>query len=226
MTVTSKTDDLARTRHSHHLIGWGLLAGGAFYFVGGGMHPKEDPPGVSLKEHMRIMFEDPAWYPAHAILLVGMALIAWGLVALVRSRTLAVVPLAKRATQVAALATVAAAVGTALHLATALDHDRIVAHESTPLVDVNNIVETITAPAFGFAIAALAVIGAMTRTLGGWISAPFAVIGGVGFGLAAATFLITDALDPLFPLAAGIAVWVIVVGLKLLRSRVTSPGTP
>jgi hypothetical protein len=57
----------------------------------------------------------------------------------------------------------------------------------------------------------------MTRTLGGWLAAPFGVIGGVGFALAGATFLFTDKLDPLFPLAACIALWALAAGVHLLR---------
>jgi hypothetical protein len=40
------------------------------------MHPHEDPPDVTVKEHMRVMFEDPAWYPSHTVLLPDMAVLA------------------------------------------------------------------------------------------------------------------------------------------------------
>jgi hypothetical protein len=125
------------------------------------MHPKEDPPGVSVKEHMRVMFEDPAWYPAHVVLFVGMVLIAASLVALVRGRSLAGVPRAHVAAVIAAVAASLAAPGMLLHLIAATDADRIAAHQSTPITDVQVIVESITVPAFGFSIAALAVIGAL-----------------------------------------------------------------
>jgi len=216
MSSVAKTEQRIRTPRTSPLVAWGLLAGGAFFFLGGSLHPKQDPPDVTLKEHLHIMFEDPMWYPAHVITLVGMALIAASLVLLVRGRSLAGVPRAHAAAVVAAVASAAAALGMVLHLAAALESDRIAAHESTALVDVNLIVETITVPFFGFSIATLAVVGAMTRTLGGWVAAPFGVIGGVGFGLAGGTFLLTDKLDPLFPLAAGIALWAMAAGIGLL----------
>ncbi|WP_329091566.1 MULTISPECIES: hypothetical protein [unclassified Streptosporangium] len=41
-------------------------------------------------------------------------------------------------------------------------------------------------------------------------------VGGVGYGLAGGTFLMTDQLDFLFPAAAGIAVWAMAVGVEPL----------
>ena len=175
-----------------------LVAGGALFFLGGALHPHEDPPGLTLEEHLRVMFEDPAWYPAHAVLLAGMALMAVALVALARGRALAPAPRAQAAATVAAVAAVAATAGSALHLVAAVESDRIATGRSTPLVDANGIVETLTAPAFGLAVAALAVIAATARVpghrpLGNRVVAVVAVVGGVGYALAAATFLFTDA---------------------------------
>jgi len=219
MSAAPTTETRKRVDRTSPLVGWGLLAGGAFFLAGGPMHPKEDPPGVSVKEHFRVMFDDPSWYPAHAVLLVGMVLIAASLVALVRSRALAGVPRAHVAAVIAAVAAAAAAPGMLLHLIAAVDADAIAAHQSTPILDVQSIVDTITVPAFGFSIAALAVIGAMTRTLGNPVTAVAGVVGGVGYGLAGATFLFTDRLNFLFPAATGIALWTLAVAVGLLRPR-------
>jgi hypothetical protein len=219
MSTMPTTEEKILARRTSPLVGWGLLIGGAFFLAGGPMHPKEDPPGVSVKEHMRIMFEDPAWYPSHAVLLVGMALIAASLVALARGRSLSGVPRAHAVAVIAAVAASLAAPGMLLHLVSASEADAIAAHQSTPITDVEVIVETITVPAFGFSIAALAVIGAMTRTLGNLVTAVPGVIGGVGYGLASATFLFTDRLDFLFPTATGIALWTIAAGIGLLLRR-------
>lgn len=205
------------------LVGWGLVTGGAFFLAGGPMHPKQDPPGVSVKEHLRVMFDDPSWYPAHAVLLVGMVLIAASLVALVRGRGLVGLPRVHGMAVGAAVAAAVAALAMLLHLISAVDADAIAAGQSTPITDVQVVVETITVPAFGFSIAALAVIGAMTRTLGNPLTALFGVIGGVGYGLAGATILATDQLNFLFPAASGIAVWTIAAGVGLLlRQRAPS----
>jgi hypothetical protein len=110
-----------------------------------------------------------------------------------------------------------------LHLIAALDAGRIAAHHATPLTDVQVVVETVTVPIFGLSIAVLAVIGALSRTLGNWIAAVFGVLGGVGYAIAGATFLFTEATDPLFPTAAGIALWAVIAGIGLLRRRPARP---
>ena len=222
MATTLHTDEAVNARRTSPMAGWGLLTGGAFFFVGGSMHPKQDPPDVTLQEHLRIMYEDPAWYPAHAVLLVGMVLIAASLVALVRGRSLTAIPGAHLAAVIAAWASVASAAGMLLHLIAAADADRIAAHQHTPITNVHVVVETVTVPAFGFSIAALALIGASTHTIGNRVTAIPGILGGIGFGLAGATFLLTDKLDFLFPAASGIALWAIAAGIGLLlRQRAT-----
>lgn len=224
MSSVAKSEQRIRTPQPSPLVAWGLLVGGAVFFVGGSLHPKQDPPDVALNDRLRPMFEDPLWYPAHALILAGIALIAASLVVLVRGRSLAGLPRAHTAALVAAVSSVAASLGMVLHLFAALESDRIAARQSTPLVDVSVIVETITVPAFGLSIAVLAVVGAITRSLGGRVAALFAVVGGVGFGLAGATVLLTDKLEPLFPLAAALALWAMAAGVGLfLRAR---PGRP
>jgi len=42
-------------------------------------------------------------------------------------------------------------------------------------------------------------------------------VGGAAFALAGATFLLTDALDPLFPLAGAIGLWAVATGIWLRR---------
>jgi hypothetical protein len=226
MSTVTMTQEQAQLRRHSQLAAWGLVVGGVLFFAGGLLHPKEDPPGVSLKEHMRVMFDDPAWYPAHAVVLLGMAILAAALVELVRGRTLSGFPRAQFAAVVAAVASSLAAAGMLLHLVSAVEADKIAAGRPTPIIAVQVIVETITVPAFAFSIAALAVIGAMTRTLGNWVAAVPAVLGGLGFGLAGGTFLLTDALDPLFPAAAGIALWAIAAGIGQLRRRRAASAAP
>ena len=116
---------------------------------------------------------------SHAVLLAGMALIAAALVALVRGRGLAAVPRAQRAATVAAVATALGVLGMVVHQLAAMDSDSIASGASTPVVDANIVVETITVPAFGLAIAALAVVGASTRTLGNRLTAVLGTVGGV-----------------------------------------------
>lgn len=210
---------------SRPIIAWALLAGGAIFFVGGAMHPEEDPPGVSLKEHLRVMYNDGNWYPGHALLFVGMALMAAALVALVRSGALTRVRTAYVAGVAAAVTSSLGAVAAFLHLIMATEADRIAAGLSTPLTNLNFVVETIVTPAFGLSIAAFAVLGARTGSIGNRTAAGLAVVGGTGWALAGATFVFTDALNPLFPLAGFLGVWAIVTAVSLLRrTRTTHPA--
>lgn len=141
MSTMPMTQERTVTRSTSPLVGWGLLIGGAFFLAGGPMHPKEDPPGVSVKEHLQVMFEDPAWYPSHIVLLIGMALIAASLVALARGRSLSGVPRAHLAAVIATVAASLAVPGMLLHLVAATDADAIAVHQSTPITDVQVIVD-------------------------------------------------------------------------------------
>jgi len=216
MSAMYRTEEVTRAPRTSPLVGWLMLAGGVLYFVGGSMHPKEDPPGVSLKEHLLVMYEDPIWYPAHAVFFVGMVLLAASLVTLVRGGSLRPVRAAHALAVVAAVTTTLAAAGSLLHLVSGSDADRIAAGRSTPITDVQVIMETITVPAFGVSIAALAVVGAMTGTIGNWVAAVLCVIGGVAYALAGGTFLLTDSLNFLFPVSSAIALWALAAGIGLL----------
>jgi hypothetical protein len=224
MSTLSRSPIATRTTTSARTAGLLLTAGGALNFAGGAMHPKEDPPDAALKEHLVAMYRDPLWFPSHAVFLAGMVLIAAALVLLVRRGVLRDVRPAHRAAMLAAVTGTVCAAASLLHLLSGLDAHRIEHGHATPLTDVQVLVESVSAPAFGLSIALLAVIGAVTRTLGNRIVAVFGVIGGVAYALAAGTILITDALDPLFPLAGGFAVWALVAGAGLLRPVSGSHG--
>jgi hypothetical protein len=214
MTAEHTPHDQNRTPR---LVGWALLAGGLTFFVGGAMHPEEDPPDATLKEHLHAMYEDGNWYPGHGLLLVGTALIALALVALARSGALAQVRAAHTAAMAAAGASVLAVLAAFLHLVMASEGDRIAAGDTTPLTDANLVVESIAAPLFGLAVAWLAIVGSRTGTLGGRSAAVLAVLGGVPYAIAGGTFTFTDATDVLFPLAGFIGLWAVVTGVGVLR---------
>ncbi len=225
VSTTQEIDKHVRDCRASPLVGWGLLAGGALFFVGGSMHPKEDPPDVTVLEHLRIMFENPAWYPSHGVLLVGMVLLAVSLIALVRGGTLARVRSAHVAGAIAAVAAVLGSLDMLLHLVAASEADKIAAHGSTPITNVHVALATLTVPFFGCSVAALAVVGAWSGTLGSRVIAVIGAVGGVGYGLAGGTVLFTDRLDFLFPFASGIGVWAFAAGIGLLiRRRATRPG--
>lgn len=218
MTAVLHHDENVRTRISAR-VPWALIAGGVIFFVGGAMHPEEDPPDVTLKEHLRVMYEDGNWYPSHTLQFIGILLVAVALVALARSGALARIRRAQRAGVVAAVGAVGWAFGSFLHLIAATEADRIAADQTTPLTDALVAVETVTVPIFGVGVVLLAIVGLRTALIGNRTAAACAVIGGVAYATAGATFAFTDALDPLFPLASFIGVWAIVTGASMLRRR-------
>ena len=116
MSTMPMSDELVLARRSSPLVGSLLAAGGASFLAGGLLHPREDLPGATMAEQLRVMYVDPAWYPAHAMLLLGTALIAASLVALVRGRGLAANRRAHVGALVAAVAASLAAPGMLLHL--------------------------------------------------------------------------------------------------------------
>lgn len=224
MSRSIQSEERVRAR-SHPIVAWALLAGGAIFFVGGAMHPKEDPPGVSLKEHLRVMYTDGNWYRGHALLFVGMALMAAALITLVRSGALNRVRTTHIAGVAAAITTSLGAAAAFLHLIMATEADRIADGLSTPLTNLNVVVETIVTPAFGLSIAAFAVLGARTASIGNRTAAGLAIVGGTAWALAGATFSFTEALNPLFPLAGLIGLWAIVTAYsRLRRTRTTDPA--
>jgi len=225
MSSATTAEPYVPTRSASPAAGWLLPIGGLLFFAGGMLHPNEDRPGARMAQKLLVMYVDPTWYPAHTLMLVGVACMATALVVLVRRRSLAVNFTAHKTAAVAAVAATMAVPATLLHLIAATDADRINDHLSTPPSDFLLIVETITAPGFGFSIAALALVGAVTRTLGSRVAAVFGVVGGIGYGLAGGTAIFTDLFDPLFPTAIGIAVWAIIAGIGWMRRPTASVTT-
>lgn len=206
-------------------VPWTLIAGGVIFFVGGAMHPEEDPPDVTVKEHLRVMYEDGNWYASHTLLLIGVVLVAVALVALARSGALARVRQTQRAGVLAAVGAVGWAFGSFLHLIAATEADRMAAGQSSPLTDALIPVETVTVPVFGLGVALLAVIGLRTALIGNRTAAASAAVGGVAYAIAGATFAFTDTFDGLFPLASFIGMWAVVTGASMLRRRIGTSTT-
>ena len=76
---------------------------------------------------------------------------------------------------------------------------------------------------WALAIAALAVLGGLTRTVGNRLTIPFGLIGGVAFAVASATIPFTDTFDPLFKIGSLIAVWAILTGVISIRRQTRTP---
>jgi len=225
MSSATTTETRVPARRTVPPAGWLLPAGGLFFLAGGMFHPNEDRPELGMAQQMRVMYEDSAWYPAHTLMAVGAFLLAAALVALVRGRVLARDDRAHKAAVAAAVTAMISAPVALLHLVAAVEADRIARGDSHPLTDVVLVADTVTVPLFGFAVAALAILGAARRTLGNPVAAAFGVVGGVGYALASGTAVFTSALDPLFPTALGVAAWAVVAGAGLVTRRHAAGAT-
>jgi hypothetical protein len=93
----------------------------------------------------------------------------------------------------------------------------LAALESVPHVlaaDVHTALQAFATPAVGLSIAALAIVS------GGRFVAAFGVVGGVAYALAGPAIALTEssAFSPLFAGSAGIAIWCVVSGLRMVRT--------
>jgi hypothetical protein len=201
----------------NRLISWYLGVGGVLFFAGVALHPHEHVEGGTLEEQFHAMFRDSRWYPAHVLLLAGMALMAAALVGLARR-----VPtgLPRRTTRFAAFAAVVGTVAMVLHLFAKLDDANIVAGETTQLLFTHAAVETITVPLVGIAFALLALAGGRSRVLGNPAVAALGVVGGVGYAMAGVTAPFIATFTPLFDMVGLVGMWAAAVGgMQIVRGR-------
>ena len=198
----------------NRLISWYLAVGGGLFFAGVALHPHEHVEGGTLEEQFHAMFSDSRWYPAHVLLLAGMALMTTALVGLARR-----VPtgLPRRVTRFAAFAAVVGTAAMVLHLFAKLDDHNIVAGQATPLLFTHAGVETFTVPLVGIAFALLAFAGGRSHLLGNPAVAALGMVGGFGYALAGATAPFVATFTPLFDLVGLVGLWAAVVGGMQIR---------
>ncbi|MEO5709047.1 MAG: hypothetical protein ABIQ59_04415 [Nocardioidaceae bacterium] len=199
------------------LISRSFLIGGALLLAGSALHPHEHVDNGTLEEQFHAMFTDPHWYPAHVLLLIGLAFMTVAVVGLARARPAS---LPGRTTQFAATAVVVGTAAMVLHLIAKLDNPHIVAGENTPLLYAHAAVETVTVPMLGIAFAMLAAAGGRCRVLGNPFVAVLGIIGGLGYALAGVTAPFMATFTPLFDLVSLVGVWAVIVGaMQLVRGR-------
>lgn len=199
------------------LISGSFVTGGTALFAGSALHPHEHVDNGTLEEQFHAMFRDSHWYPAHVLLLVGLALMTVAVVGLARR---APASLPRRTRKFVAIATAVGTAAMGLHLLAKLDDAHIMAGESTPLLYTHAAVETVTVPILGIAFAMLAVTGGRSRVLGNPFVAVLGVVGGLGYALAGVTAPFMSTFTPLFDLVSLVGVWAMVVGaIQLDRER-------
>ena len=198
-----------------------LVVGGIAFFAYGPLHPKGSNQG-NRDDQLHSMLIDPLWYPAHAVGVLAFACVAAGLIALrgdpvLRDRLGRLLP-------VAVAVALVAVVGSVVHLLSATQATAIHEGRTTPLVAAFVWAETLVNPAWAVMIAALAVVGGVTRTLGNRLLLPLGLAGGVAFAIATATIAFVDTFDPLFPVAGLTGVWLVAAGVVGLTRWGVSPG--
>lgn len=216
-TSTEVRTPAARIRRPDPIAGACLIVGGVTFFAGGAMHPGDRGTGTKVNQ-LHDMLIDSMWYPSHALVLVAMVAFA---VAILRIRHRGGLDGAMATvTRVVSVIAVVAVVGMTVHLLSALGAEGIADGNKTFAYQLQGFNETIVDASWGLGIAALAVVGGLTRTLGNPITLALGLVGGLAFALASATIAYTDRFDGLFPVASLIGIWGVVVGLVvLLRQR-------
>lgn len=216
MTTSHHSRTTATTTHLHRTGFVLLIVGGAAFFAGGPLHPPGGDEG-DRAEQLHSMLVDPAWYPAHLVSLLGFACVAAGLLALRRDPALR--ERLGRLLPVSAVVAVVAALGAVVHLFAATQAAELEHGVTTPLVGAFMGVETVVNPAWGLMIAALAVVGGLTGSLGNRIVLALGLIGGLAFAVATATIAFVDTFDPLFPVAGLAGVWLVSTGIVGVSRR-------
>ncbi|MFJ3308448.1 hypothetical protein ACIPSA_36430 [Streptomyces sp. NPDC086549] len=220
-TSTRVRTQLSRAGRPERVVGPLLALGGVTFFAGGAIHPGDSGRGSKVSQ-LHEMLVGSMWYPSHALLLAAMACFATAILAFRRRGGLGT----GMATVTGAVSVIAvvATIGMTLHLFAALDADGIAGGEKTFIYQAQTWNETIVDPLWGLGIAALAVAGGLTRTIGNPITLALGLVGGLAYSLASATIAFTDRFDALFPLASLIGIWAVVVGLMMLPRKARSGG--
>ncbi len=193
-----------------------LLAGGVLLAAGGAMHPQGS--GGTLEDHLLSMFASPSWSLAHVVLLVGSLV---SVAAFATARRLQVLgPRLRRWWAVAIAGWGFGALEMVPHLLAANEAHELAHHEATPVLDLHVVMQVVASPAVGLTGAALAVVVALaSRSWAAWALAVPAVIGGLGSAAAGPLTVLSG--DPafavLFPFQAGLALWLVGTGIRLLR---------
>jgi hypothetical protein len=198
------------------------VLGGVAFVVGGATHPNDSGTGNKI-EQLHDMLVDDAWYPAHLVLVASMVLFAAGVLALRRRPD---VPASvARVVRVVSIVAVIAVIGMTVHLFEAVNADSLADGEANFYSWLQTANEILVDATWGAAMALLAVVGGVTRTIGNWVTLALGAAGGVCFALASATIPFTDLFDGLFPVASLLGLWAVVVGITIGRARTwNQPG--
>lgn len=215
-TRTTGSVDLQPPTRVHRTMAALFLTGGALLAAGGQTHPQG--AGDTIDAHLLSMFSGPTWGLSHLLLLVGSSVCAVALG--VAHRAQAFGGSVQRWLPAAVVAWSLGALETIPHLLAAGESDALTHHDATPVLDLHVLLQTVATPLVGFSTAMVAIAvarAAHTRTA--WVLAVVGVVGGVVYGVAGPLVVATGnpAYTVLFPFLAGIALWFLGTGVRLLR---------
>ena len=191
-----------------------FLLTGALIMAGGPMHPNGT---------MAEMLADPDWIPSHALMTLGFAALALGLVVYRRA-----VPLPSGSARWAGIALLGATLQTVemvLHTAAAVDLENLVAGESTPILSAHLWLTNIAYPVFGATMIGFIVATARDRVLASpWI-AWLGILGAAAHGAAGplTVFFELGWAPILFPMVILLALWLVAAAVWPLRAAATKP---
>lgn len=193
-----------------------LVAGGVCGFVGGLLHPDEDP-ALTGDAALASWVGNPMWVPSHVLILASTALLVIGMLGLSRSAILT--GAARTASRLALGASIVWLVESVPHLLAALDEARLLAGAPAPFLTGHLLGAVIVYPLVGLSVAALALLGG--RALAHPALNVLGAIGAVAFAIAPVAVgpLGIDALGVLFAGMLLTMAWFAAVGVTALVRR-------
>lgn len=191
--------------------GSALIAGAAFFLPSGLLHP-EPGPGTGLQQ-IHEMVTDPRWIPSAALGLAAFACFAWAFARLSgSSESLG------RALRWGAVSSAAVAVGQLLYVFGRMGADPLARDEGNWFSWVMFATHLFVNPVWGVAVAAIALVGGLSRRLLGRVSLVVGVVGGLSWTVSMLTAPYLDIDDILFPVAGTLLTgWALALGVVLLR---------
>ena len=208
---TSTTATPAPPQGRDLVSGIALIAGAAFFLPSGLLHP-EPGPGTGLQQ-IHDMVTDPRWIPSAAL-----ALAAFGCFTLAFARLSTTTGHLARVLRLGALTSAAVAVGQVVYLFGRVGAEPLARDEGNWFSAVMFVTHLLVNPLWGLAVAAIALVGGLSRRLGGRVSLVAGAVGGLSWTVSMLTAPYLDIDDILFPVAGMLLTgWTLALGIVLLR---------
>ena len=212
------------TRWSTFVAGLLAIASGVATLLSGVL-PPSPTDAATMRDAVLEMTTSANWDAAHRASLIGFPLVAVTLALLLDAPRLVQHHTLRALVHVSVAGALFMTVQAAVHLVSVSERQQLAAGEPTPLLDVSRHMQTVGSPWFGLGMAGLALAGMQGHVLSGRWSGIMGALGGIAF--AAGGFL-TEGLaiiqaGVLFPGGILLSLWLVWVGIRLVRSTVAGP---